>query len=323
MRRRRVLRISTLSSDDTVLLATNREVMQNKLERLINQTNEIDMKVHPSKSVFIKVTTHDEAPFLVGSTVIRHVEKYKYLGSEVSNSTITMQLNNHVSQSNKNLVKFQSFLARNPDAPFQVKRAVWESALFNSILYSCETWISANFSTLEKVYMQTAKSLLGVRNQTSNDMVRAELGIPTCKALVKQRQKTLLTRIQRDPFSETPVAKAMRIALRARSPMALHLDEVRTSSDVKKKDLHSTKDKIARSTSTRMSTYLKMNPSLESPTFFSQNLPEHVRIPLTRLRLSAHYLKVETGKWSRLPLESRLCSCGDRGADGGTCFAGM
>ena len=30
---------------------------------------------------------------------------------------------------------------------------------------------------------------------------------------------------------------------------------------------------------------------------------------MTRLRLGSHYLRVETGRWSRTPLELRTCPC--------------
>ena len=38
-------------------------------------------------------------------------------------------------------------------------------------------------------------------------------------------------------------------------------------------------------------------------------ISEQGRIASTRLRLSSHYLRVETGRWSRIPLEDRLCQC--------------
>ena len=39
-------------------------------------------------------------------------------------------------------------------------------------------------------------------------------------------------------------------------------------------------------------------------------MPEHIRVAFTRLRLSAHRLRIETGRWARLPPNERLCSCG-------------
>ena len=43
----------------------------------------------------------------------------------------------------------------------------------------------------------------------------------------------------------------------------------------------------------------------------SHFIPEHLRIAFTRFRLSSHRLRVETGRWSRLPREQRLCDCGE------------
>ena len=35
------------------------------------------------------------------------------------------------------------------------------------------------------------------------------------------------------------------------------------------------------------------------------------RIAATRFRLSAHRIKVETGRWSRIPRDERKCSCSE------------
>ena len=39
-------------------------------------------------------------------------------------------------------------------------------------------------------------------------------------------------------------------------------------------------------------------------------VPEWQRIAFTRFRLSSHRLRIETGRWSRLPREQILCDCG-------------
>ena len=57
----------------------------------------------------------------------------------------------------------------------------------------------------------------------------------------------------------------------------------------------------------------KLNPDLESPNLYRNHnlyIPEHYRTAYTRMRLSSHNLKIETGRWSRIPRERRLCQCG-------------
>ena len=35
-----------------------------------------------------------------------------------------------------------------------------------------------------------------------------------------------------------------------------------------------------------------------------------LRVAFTRLRLSSHRLKVEVGRWARIPHDQRMCQCG-------------
>ena len=63
---------------------------------------------------------------------------------------------------------------------------------------------------------------------------------------------------------------------------------------------------------TKAQTYKLLNPDLKvHPVYTSKDyINERARIAFTRLRLSSHSLKVETGRWSRIPREERLCRCG-------------
>ena len=59
--------------------------------------------------------------------------------------------------------------------------------------------------------------------------------------------------------------------------------------------------------------YYCINPSSDVHCVYkmrSEFIPEHLRIAFTRMRLSSHRLRVETGRWSRLPREQHLCACG-------------
>ena len=75
-----------------------------------------------------------------------------------------------------------------------------------------------------------------------------------------------------------------------------------------------TKDLIQTSESLRCKTYREKNRDLSKCVIYSNQhpLPEYQRIVVSCLRLSSHRLKIETGRWARLPRENRLhvCSCG-------------
>ena len=40
------------------------------------------------------------------------------------------------------------------------------------------------------------------------------------------------------------------------------------------------------------------------------NIAASMRVAFSRIRLGSHRLKIETGRWSRIPREARLCTCG-------------
>ncbi len=53
-----------------------------------------------------------------------------------------------------------------------------------------------------------------------------------------------------------------------------------------------------------------MNPEVtRHPMYNTSSVPEYARVSFTRLRLSSHYLRVETGRWARLTREQRVCRC--------------
>ena len=69
--------------------------------------------------------------------------------------------------------------------------------------------------------------------------------------------------------------------------------------------------------------YREINPSLQVHDVYCKELgihiPEYLRVTFSRLRLSAHRLKIETGRWARLPREQRLCMW--KCAGGGTRYS--
>ena len=62
--------------------------------------------------------------------------------------------------------------------------------------------------------------------------------------------------------------------------------------------------------STKTDTYLRMNPGLILHNVYKDTgtfIRDYQRVSFTRLRLSAHRLRVETGRWTRTPREAQMC----------------
>ena len=78
------------------------------------------------------------------------------------------------------------------------------------------------------------------------------------------------------------------------------LDQIKTN--IRNKPIEATKFQMYKTL---------LNPSLTVHLLYTERIfiPDYKRQAFTRLRLMSHSLKVETGRWSRIPPERRLCSC--------------
>ena len=299
--------------DDTAVLATSRNAMEQKLNLLWNSTCEIDMRIHPGKSQYIVINSSDEMAFHLGDITIEHTGSYTYLGTPISNKPMKQQIVDHLASKQNHTRKFLSFLSKNYDAPFSVKKTVWESAMMSAILYSAETWLADNLSEARAPYLSTAKALLGVRTQTASDLIYLEMGIPTVEALIKKRQCDFLRKMMISPsYPSSPLKFAIDLACTNRTPMGSYIMNLRTlNSDPVNQCMILLKQKVQAIATSRYTTYISINPELTVHPIYTTPLflPEIHRIALTRLRLSSHHLRIETGRWSRTPREQRLCVC--------------
>ena len=287
----------------------------NKLQKLKCATDDIGMVFHPTKCQFLTVNSNDTAPFELGDAVISHTNSYIYLGAHISNDTVTNQVKRHIEGKSSHLRKFTSFLMRNSECPYSVKQRVWNSALNAATLYSCETWFTANLRAAETPYNTSLKQMLGVRSTTCNDLVYMETGLADSKSVIIDRQIRYLSKLRQRPPDDY-IMKIVTMAINVRSPMGLrirHLTNLDTVTSNSVSFLMKVKTGILQSQSSRRRTYLLINPKLEvSPILRitgATAISEHHRISSTRLRLGSHHLRVETGRWSRIPLELRLCQC--------------
>ena len=66
------------------------------------------------------------------------------------------------------------------------------------------------------------------------------------------------------------------------------------------------------STFTKFVTYrTELNPDLNVHAIYGKAtyIPDYLRISFTRLRLMSHRLKIETGRWSHMSRDRRVCQC--------------
>ena len=190
------------------------------------------------------------------------------------------------------------------------------------MLYGCETWLEGDVQPVNKLYMMCLKHLLGVRSSTTNNLCMVELGYPTVKALIKARQRKFLKTMfnERRDMVDDPFNFTMNNILNENISSAKYVKSmIDKDDDDISISLRESKLKIINAhDSYRCMHYKEINPDLSFSSVYGpgHHVNELERISWTKLRLGAHSLAIETGRWNRrgqgrLPREQRLCTCGD------------
>jgi hypothetical protein len=303
--------------DDTVLLATSRDRLLEKLDVLHEYCTTHGMVINESKTKFMALNGDqaEKADIRHCGLVIKHCFKYVYLGSVfTADGKTTSSLKEHCESMQKHLHKLTMFLRTNKDIPFLAKRKVVDAAFNAAILYGCESWLDTNCRVMNTMYMTAVKLLLGVRTTTANELCLAELGLPPLNALVKHRQASYLRKLiqERQSMEDDPFIFAWLLTRNGNRRMARYIDSLLENGDfitVAKRQL---RDNVLNCNKSKFITYANINPTCGSPDIYRSRdyTPEHYRIAFSRMRLSSHRLRIETGRWARLARDQRLCTCG-------------
>ena len=304
-----------LLMDDTIILSTTREGAIWKFQQVLNYCSQYGMKVNQGKTKYMCVNTNDRDPMVFDGMSVCWCESYIYLGNVIMNTAIHKQVEKHLKSNTKNIHKFQSFLAKNDDAPFHVKAKVWAAALNSSLFYGAETWWTSNLKMATKLHLGTLKDLLNVRNTVCTELVYLESGMGSASANIMRRQLKYVRNLMARPgYNSSYLSTLISKATEVRSPMGMYLQALlNIEGDPVENELILLQQKVMENVeSSRRITYRMVNPELRAPAIYSSReaVPEHHRAAYTRIRLGSHRLKVETGRWSRIPRERRLCSCG-------------
>ena len=309
--------------DDTVIVATSRGKLCEKLNVLVKWCNRSGMVINEEKTEFMgfNCSVGDRKSILVstnaGDISVNHCSSYKYLGAIfTSDGKIESSVDKHADSRVNCINKLVRFLDKNKNAPYSVKKRVLDACVFSSLLYGCEAWLTEkSFTKINVMYMKAIKMMLGVRSSTTNDVCLLEAGYPSLDALIKSRQKTFFEKmiLERENMEDDPLMHSIRITRNENPVLSRYIDSLLNhEGDIIETDLKNRMRRVQSSTRTKSITYRLINPSFEVHSIYkgSSNIDDYLRVAFTRLRTASHRLRIETGRWSRIKRERRLCQCG-------------
>ena len=188
-----------------------------------------------------------------------------------------------------------------------------ECAILSSVTYGCEAWIDGSIKAAQTMYMSMVKTLAGVRVSTTNNLVLAELGLPSLETRVKKAQKLFMKKMvqTRVGLTDDPFMHIWQLCEANNTKGYQYLCKVLNEDLSLPEEIERRKISIKASTSSKSIYYREINPCLEMhPMYEASDVKEHDRISATIIRLSSHDLAIEKGRWSRTKRENRLCGCG-------------
>ena len=306
-----------LFMDDTVIIATSRQKCVEKMKIVLKYCNEYGMVLNSKKTKFyvINGTSADRTPLLVNDISIDYTHKYMYLGAWFSDDNkIDTIMKLHEAGCEATVNKFAVFCASNTDMPFIFKQQVLDAAITSALLYSTESWFTNNPKRLTSQYNKIIKCALGIRVNTSTNLALTELGQDTVINVINKRRRTFLQSKLSTMDDEEPFCYVYRLCGEANTPGFRFLSNSIDREPVTGLGLEKIKAIIRAKpqSATKYVTYRsKLNPSLSTHPIYTckSHIPDYMRQAFTRIRLMSHNLRIETGRWSRIPMESRVCSC--------------
>lgn len=308
-----------LLMDDTVIFSTSRAGIEEKIRILQDFCTESGMIINETKTKFMVLNgdAQDRRNIVSNNLIIKICEFYVYLGAVFSASgKLFHSLEKHAEDKYCHVLKFVSFVKKNSLFPFWIKKKVLDAALLSAILYSSESWLTNNYNPVKSMYFTAIKNLLGVRRTTANDLCLLELGMPSIDGYVKNSQYRFLKRLIETRANETdfdPFMYVYNLCLRDNTACAKYISKLLAQDgNFITKDMDNIRSRVRDSNRSKFLSYKDMNPNLNVNCFYlNQSVNELDRINASRIRLSSHNLAIETGRWSRVLRENRLCKCGN------------
>ena len=299
-------------TDDILLLSSSREIIIKKFEVLIEFCEKYGMKVNEVKTNLLVINGNrkDREDFVCGEVTVKHATSYIYLGSPFTeDGRMSTILKMHLKTRVADLNKFKIFCKVNATMPYVYKKKVLLAAIISSLLYSSESWFEAQLKTLEQMYVGALKALLGVRETTRTDVILIETGMPTLKELISLRTVRFMKKNIRSDKDDTPLAKAYKMCEEKGTSGYRYIKRLLDSPE--KEFLQELKQKFLNETGTKAMTYKEMNPELRVHNVYESTtyIDERKRTVFSKFRVSSHSLRIETGRWSRVAREERMCDC--------------
>ena len=340
-----------LWADDLILLSETIEGLQLCLKSLEQYCIDWSLTVNIDKTKAIYLNTDSTQPVFFKHEEVEQVSSYSYLGVIIHKSGQFHEAKKDLlCKARKGLFKLRSLFFQNKLHLKPLLALHCYEALIKPIyLYACEVWVTLTktfYKEIEQFDINFLRHILGVRGQVSPHAVRIELGkcspsIDINSCLINYRHRLNNTTYSTNPllFSAYMTDKLLSATDKTTfynvtnniiaqynlnelldSNLALatkkkKIKEVFIDNNIQDQNFHILHNN-------KLSSYRSVAPNGKQVAGYITAIKNtHQRISVTKLRLSAHKLNIETGRYTNTPRENRICTfCNDNAVEDETHF---
>ena len=323
-------------ADDTVMLSESKEGLQESLNRLGKYCEKWGMKVNTDKTKIMICTPgneKDESKFYFEDNLVERVDRYKYLGiifNSKGNFTEAKQM--LYEKARKASFKLGK-LVNNENLSPKILIDLFDKMLKPIAMYGAEIWLSPlkiqkncinhlETAPAEKLHVSYLRYVLGTHKKSTKAAIMGETGrvpinINALKTLIDFHNRIVWE--ETNPLVEEALQESKTMAIK-KTGWYYEVEElikfcqeqertipnsVNIRNYLTEKYIEKWQERTSNGGKLRTMRLFKTNFRSEPYLQIVKNGQE--RKQLTRLRLSAHELEIERGRYRKLEIEDRKC----------------
>jgi hypothetical protein len=193
-------------ADDIVLISTNREEMQRRLQELSKAASGSGLKINEGKTEWIGGQEDDPADTLtLNGKEIKKTTNFVYLGRQVSSP---LNLKGELARRTRAgwfaFSKLSSYLTARR-VPMKHKRYLYNMCVLPAMLYACETWAPTahDMTIMEVAQRRIERRMAGITlyDRWTNERLRRRTGVADIVEEIRRRKNTFAWQVARKPPS--------------------------------------------------------------------------------------------------------------------------
>ena len=328
-----------LYADDTVLFGNNEEDLQTTLNIFDKYCEKWKLTVNVQKTkvlIFSSGRPAQNQAFYFRNNKLDIVSEYKYLGIYLSRSGSYLNAKKHIADQANNAMSSLLRKIRILNLPLEIQIQLFDKMIKPILLYGCEIWGFGNLELLERVQLKFLKYVLNLKKSTPSFMVYGETGIFPLSLDIQARIVSFWTKLLQNADNNSKKLSSYIYDIiynlnEQGKCKSKWLENVKSliqkngfgniwqqqqsinkrwfnlSFKQKIKDQYlQTWDALVNKSSCSLN-YRIFKTTFGMNDYFSYLSNQNCRI-LTAFKTRNHRLPIETGRWTGIPVNERLCN---------------